>query len=300
MKPPPQSALRFLRWFCRDDYLEEIEGNLLELYKQQYEDSPVKARRQFIWNVLRHFRPAFIKSFSSQSSTSSAMFRNYFKVAWRNALKQKLYSLINLSGLTIGMSCFILIALYIQYELSYDTHHERADQIYRIYQQQKGNTFRGTDLFSVSPEPLAPAMKETFPEVQAAATISTGYDLLSYGDKAFSPRVLYADENAFEVFSIPITEGLGAKALQTPNAVLLSKSLAKKYFGDESPLGQELILDNDRLMTVMGVFEDVPNNQHVQFEFITSLKNCPWGDDVGRWGRNNYYTYVVLPEKSDY
>ena len=300
MKPPPQSALRFLRWFCRDDYLEEIEGNLLELYKQQYEDSPVKARRQFIWNVLRHFRPAFIKSFSSQSSTSSAMFRNYFKVAWRNALKQKLYSLINLSGLTIGMSCFILIALYIQYELSYDTHHERADQIYRIYQQQKGNTFRGTDLFSVSPEPLAPAMKETFPEVQAAATISTGYDLLSYGDKAFSPRVLYADENAFEVFSIPITEGLGAKALQTPNAVLLSKSLAKKYFGDESPLGQELILDNDRLMTVMGVFEDVPNNQHVQFEFITSLKNCPWGDDVGRWGSNNYYTYVVLPENSDY
>ncbi|MEM6844412.1 MAG: ABC transporter permease [Bacteroidota bacterium] len=296
---PPQRALRFLRWFCQDEYLEEIEGNLLELYEQQYEDSPAKARWQFVWNVLRHFRPAFIKSLSSPPLTSSAMFRNYFKVAWRNALKQKLYSFINLSGLTIGMSCFILIALYIQYELSYDTHHERADQTYRIYLKETGNAFRGTDLFAVSPEPLAPALRESFPEVQAAATIATGYRLLSYQDKAFSPRALYADENVFDVFTISMTAGVGAEALQEPNSVLLSESLVEKYFGDESPLGQELILANDRPLTVSGVFKGVPNNQHLQFEFITSLKNCPWEDDVGQWASNNYYTYVVLSEDAD-
>jgi len=298
---PPKRALRFLRWFCREDYLEEIEGDLFELFEEQSEQSARWAKWSFSWQVLLHFRPDFIKSFKTYPLITSGMFKNYFKVAWRSMLKQKLYSFINLLGLTIGMTCFILIALYIQYELSYDQHHEKADQIYRIYQQQKGNAFRGTDLFAVSPEPLAPAMKETFPEVEAAATISTKYDLLSYKDKAFSPRVLYADKNVFDVFTIPMVKGIGAKALEDPNSILLSESLAQKFFGNESPIGKNLVFDNDRPLTVRGVFEDVPENQHFLFEFIISLKN--YGDykfDVGRWGSNNYDTYVVLTEGADY
>src|SRR5690606_30791735 len=135
---------------------------------------------------------------------------------------------------------------YIQYELSYDRQHEKADRIYRVIQQQKGNTLRGTDFFAVSPEPLAPALVENFPEVEAAATIAMEENLLYRQDEFFSSKVMYADENVFDVFTIPIVQGAGAGALKNPDGILLSRSLAEKYFGTEDPLGQTLLLNDER------------------------------------------------------
>ena len=304
---PPKYALRFLCWFCREDYLEEIEGNLIELFEKEREKSGSRAGRQFFLQVLLHFRPAYIRSFENKNQLIPyGMYKNYLTVAWRNMLKHKLYSAINLSGLTVGLTCFILIALYIQFELSYDSHHEKADQAYRVIQKQEGNTFRGTDFFAVTPEPLAPALLEAFPEVQAAATINDPrYALetvaLGYEDKIFSPRILYADKNVFEIFTIPMVEGMGGPALEDPNSILLSRSLTEKYFGNESPLGKNMLFNNERPLTVRGVFEDLPKNQHLMFEFIIPIKNYAfYKDDIGRWGSNNYRTYLVLPEGYDH
>jgi len=298
---PPKYAMRFLRWFCREDYIEEIEGDMIELFEQQFEDSPRRAKRRFWWQVVRHFRPDFIKSFNRAPIINMAMLQNYLKVAWRNLVKQKLYSAINLSGLTIGMTCFILVALYVQYELSYDTHHEKADRIYRVVQQQEGNVFRGTDFFAVTAEPLAPALVSSFPEVEAAATIGTDTDLLSYKDVAHVLRNMFADERIFDFFNISIVRGEGKEVLNDPTSILLSESLAERYFGQEDPLGKEMLFDNSKPLTVRGIYRDPPPNQHFQFEYIVPLKNKDeYRLSVGRWDWNSYHTYMMLAEGHNY
>ena len=113
----PKRALRFLRWYCREDFLEEIEGDLLEIFDKMAEDSLPSARRAFIIQVLLHFRPDFIRSFRlSNSIIDPEMIKHYFKIAWRNLAKQKLYSFINIGGLSIGLSCFLLFFIYWQHE----------------------------------------------------------------------------------------------------------------------------------------------------------------------------------------
>lgn len=298
---PPRIALRFLRWFCREDYLEEIEGDLFEVFEQQLEQAPRQANWSFTWQVLLHFRPDFIRSFSDHPIIYTSMYKHYFKVGWRNLLRQRMYTLINLSGLTIGMSCFILIALYLQYELSYDRHHEKADRIYRVAQEQKGNTFRGTDQFAVTPEPMAPALMENFPEVEAAATLALGSNLLFRGDDFFPSSLLYTDEHVFDVFTIPILKGQGAEALKDPDVILLSQTLAEKHFGAEDPLGKILLLNDERPLTVRGVFEDMPDNLHFTAEGIVPIENISYFEsDIGRWVSNNYWTYLALAEGYDY
>lgn len=298
---PPKRALRFLRWFCKEDYLEEIEGDLIELFEQGQEESPSTARRYFWWQVIRHFRPDFIKSFQTFPEIYPDMLKNYFKIAWRNLLKHKLFSLVNLLGLTIGMACFILIALYIQYELSFDMHHQKADQIYRVVQQQKGNVFRGTDFFAVSSEPLAPALEQTFPEVKAAATVGLEPRLLSNQDQAVAAPVMFADERIFDIFDVSILKGNGPEVLANTNSILLSQSLAETFFGLENPIGQEILFANRLPLIVEGIFGDVAENQHFTYDCVLSIKNYPeYDESVGKWDWNNYRTYVLLSEGHDY
>lgn len=306
---PPKFFLRFFRWFCDPELHPYIEGDLMELYNERAKEwNKRKADRRFMIDVLKLFRPGIIRPLQiiNPISTHPAMLKNYFKVAWRNLLKHKLYSFLNISGLTIGISCFLLIALYLQYELSYDAHHEKADQVYRVIQQQKGNVFRGTDLFSVTPEPLAAALQQNFPEVSVAATVNdpryaSETVILAYEDKVFSPRILYADENVFKIFTIPIIEGIGGQVLNDPNTILLSQSLARKYFGTESPIGKAMTFNKEKILTVQGVFEDLPENQHLKFDFLIPLKSHPYLESSkGRWNSNNYRTYVVLPQGYDH
>ena len=298
---PPKYALRFLRWFCREDYIEEIEGDLIELFEKKHEVDPKKANRQFWWHVIRHFRPDFLRVFKTYSPINTGMYKNYLKVAWRHLWRQKMYSFINVSGLTIGMTCFILIAMYIQYELSYDAHHEKADQIYRVYQRLEGNTFRGTDLFAVSPEPLAAALMNELPEVGAATTLEIEQHIFGKKEHISVHSVLYTDSNWFDIFSLKMLEGDGKKAIEDPNSILLSQTLADKFFGENSPVGQTILLENEQLYTIKGVFEDVPANQQLIFESIVSIVNySDYSASKGRWESNNYSTFLTLPKGLDY
>lgn len=229
------------------------------------------------------------------------MFRNYIKIAWRNLVKNKMYSAINLTGLTIGMTCFILIALYIQFEVSFDTHHENADRIYRVVQQQKGNEISGTDFMAISPRPVGIAMKKDFPEVEAFTNIEQWGALLIKDKESYPERGLYADENLFEVFSIPVLQGTGIEALENPNNILLTESLAKKIFGEESAVDKTILYNSDKTMTVKGIIPDPPKNQHFDYSYIASIKLGDQYDyDIDRWISNNYYTYVLLAEGHNY
>jgi putative ABC transport system permease protein len=228
------------------------------------------------------------------------MFKNYFKIAWRNLIKNKVYSFINLSGLTIGMTCFILISFYIQFELSFDKHIENSDRIYRIVQQQKGNDYRGTDYFALAPLPLSTSIKQDFPEVESITNLNVWNALLINDNVSFSERGLFTTMSFFDIFYIPILEGIGKEALSESNTILLTKSLSEKIFGKVSSIGKTVTY-NEEILTVKGIIANPPKNQHFTYSFITSLKkNFQYNKDLTDWVSNNYYGYLKLKEGQEY
>ncbi len=224
------------------------------------------------------------------------MFKNYLKIAARNLLKHQAYSLINVLGLAIGMACCILILLYVQNELRYDRHHEKAGRIYRVASDHK---FGGTHFqMAVSPAPMAEALVRDFPEVESAARFR-GYGsflIKKAGEQNFKEeRVIFADDAIFDIFTIPLLAGDAKAALTAPNAVVISRASAKKYFGEADPVGQTLLFDNTDVFKITGVFEDMPDNGHFHFDFIASLTSMDESRN-NMWVSNNFRTYLLLKE----
>lgn len=228
------------------------------------------------------------------------MIQNNIKMIWRNFLKNRVYSFINLFGLTIGLSSFILIALYIQYELSYDSQHENGNNIFRIVQQQKGNMYQGTDMSIATPLPLAESLKKDFPEVLAITNLDVWGGLLIKDKESFAQKGLLTDKHIFDVFTIPVLAGVGKEALEDPKSILLTESLAKKIFGKTSPIGQSLLYNSKETLIVKGLIADPPKNQHFSYDYIVPLDLfSEYKRDAGRWNSNNYVTYLVLEEGTD-
>ncbi len=229
------------------------------------------------------------------------MFKNHIKIAWRNLTKNKQYAVINLAGLSVGMACYILIALFIQFELSYDRHHQKADRIYRIAQQQPGNEYRGTDKFALAPLPLSEALVLDYPEVEAVTNVNQDFTLLIKGEESFGEQGLATDSHFFDVFSVPLVQGNRNDILNDPNTIVLTESLSKKLFGTDSPLGKSILYARNRNMTVVGIVPDPPKNQHLNYSYIISYKiRGYYPNDVGNWVSNNYHAYLALKEGSDY
>lgn len=225
------------------------------------------------------------------------MLRNYIKIAWRNLRKNKVYSFINLSGLTIGMTSFILIALFVQYEVSFDKHIENAENTYRIISQQHGNVYKGSNLFAGTPLPLGRSMTTDFPEVLADTKSQLNYALLSKGQDVYNQQGIEVDSNFFHVFNIEVLSGEGAEALTSPNSILLTESLSKKIFGTESALGKSLTYERNQTFTVKGILPDVPKNQHFFYDYIIPFdKNGDYAQNLNRWANNCCQTYVQLSD----
>ena len=220
------------------------------------------------------------------------MFKNYLKIAFRNLRKHKGFTLINLTGLSIGISCFILIAVYILDEFSYDTFHTNADRVYRVLLTDKDDATDGTPRIG---GPWAPVIKQDFPEVEAyTRVIYFGNNLMRYGENAFFERGgLAVDSTFFEVFSFELMEGNPETMLNEPYTLVLTETFAKKYFGDENPVGKTIQVDNDQSFRVTGLVKDIPQQSHFDFDFLTSLdSHNPWFRT--EWYMTNYYTYLLL------
>jgi putative ABC transport system permease protein len=227
------------------------------------------------------------------------MLKNYMKIALRNLLKYKAYSFINIMGLAIGVASCILILLFVQDELSYDRFHEKADRIYRValLGSLGNNQFNG----AVTAPPLGEALVRNYPEVESATRIRNyGFPVIRYGDKVFSEeRFFWADSTFFEVFSFEFIKGDKYSALKEINTVVITESIAKKYFGGEDPVGKLLNSDNRRDYKISGVIKDFPENSHMHFDFIAALGSYP-DSRSDQWFNNSFYTYIVLREGSDY
>ena len=301
---PPRLALRFLNWFLKFELLEEVNGDLEEKYELLLEaGSKRQADWQFWLQVLNYLRPFAIRNDLITDLNPFFMFRSHWKIAWRSLLKQKRYALLNLAGMTVGLTCFFLLTMYIQYESSYDQQHSKADRIYRVVQRQEGNMFQGTDEFALSPCVMVPTLLEDYPEVENGTTISFSNTLFTHDQEAQYELGLFADSAFFEVFDYEVLHGSADEALKDLDALVLSASMAEKYFGDENPIGQTLRVRDTRLMTVKAVVADPPTNQHFGFDFIMRLENYgPYPDDASRWKwvSNNYRAYIVLPAGYDH
>lgn len=229
------------------------------------------------------------------------MLKNYVTIALRNLLRHKGYSLINILGLAVGMASCILILLYVHDELSYDQHHEQADQIYRVTREWfNSDGSSSLHLGHVAP-PIGPLLKNDFPDILQMVRIKSGGNpLLRHGDKVFQEeRFYFSDPNILEVFTLPLRKGDPQNALADPDGVVLTLAMARKYFGNEEPLGRVLNIDNQADLKVTGVMQDMPANSHFHFDFLGSMKlleRVLGEDEFKNWGSNNYATYLLLPK----
>ena len=234
------------------------------------------------------------------------MFKNHLIIALRNIKKNKAYAALNVLGLAAGMAVFILIMLFVRTETSYDRYHANARTIYRVVQEQPGNTYLGSNVFAVTPGPMAPAMVQDFPEVLKATRIDEWSDVLvTVGEKSFlEKKIHWTDPQTFEIFSFPLVRGDRATALKDPYSVLLSERAARRLFGDADPVGRTTFLQAFELKAefkVAGVFRDIPANSHFTMDIVAPFETMGkiQQTDLTRWGNNSYYTYVLLKEGAD-
>ncbi|MEL6924964.1 MAG: ABC transporter permease, partial [Bacteroidota bacterium] len=227
-----------------------------------------------------------------------------FKIAFRQIKKQKIYAAINIGGLAIGIACCMLIALYIKHELSYDRHHSKADRIYRVTRDMNMQGLQNIN--AVTPAPLAKTLKKDYPEVVKAARINpyfAGTNLVlpeGAQQKSFEKSFVFADQEFFEIFDLPLLHGDVNNLLNQPDQVVITKKIADKYFPNQNPVGKTLTLNDntDFVYKITGVMEEIPSTSHFNYDFWLSMERLDDSRD-NQWLFNNYYTYVVVTPETD-
>jgi len=250
------------------------------------------ASNWYIWHVLRAVPGLVFLSIIWRLR----MLHNYVKIAFRNIWKHKGISFLNVMGLAVGLAVFILISLYVHYELSYDRYHMNTDHVYRIYQDIPYLN----NIYAVTSAPLAEALMQELPEIEQTVRIAKFDKTTVYSDNQsfFEDGLIMADPQVFDVFSFPLLQGEPSTALNNPLSVVISQSMARKYFGLRSPMGVILkftMFNRELALTVTGVFKDIPRNSHFTADFFMPFESQE--EFVGkslRWGNNAYYTYIML------
>ncbi len=229
------------------------------------------------------------------------MFRNYFKTAWRKLTKNKLYALVNITGLTAGITSCILIGLFISNELNYDRFNKNADRIVRVTMEY-GNA-NGVQKTPVTGTKAGPQLARSFPQVEAFTRIFNYPGIVKYQDKVFNEkRILWVDSSFFRIFSFHLLEGNPGTVLAAPENIVITSSMARKYFGDADPIGKTLHLGTDpdpkNNYTVTGIVADAPTASQVKFDFLASFSSLTGRARQEQWFNANYYTYLLLHDKS--
>lgn len=269
---PPRLAERLLEWFCSYDFLQTALWDLEETYQK---DLTRKGKRRA---VLRYWKDTlsilfhlYFKGKSHYSSNRIAMFKNNFVISIRNFKKDKAYSLMNILGLTAGLSAFILISMFVSHELSYDKFHNDYESIYRMSHER--HVPMGSFEFARISMSIGPMAKERIPEVESYTRLGTkGQVIIKYGEKVFyEDGGYYAEKSFFDFFNFPVVAGDIETALSDPGAIVITESMANKYFGDSNPMGEVLTLNKNDPKKVTAIVKDPPANTQLQFQFLLSL-----------------------------
>lgn len=284
---------------------EVVLGDFAEIYRAiAAADGPARARRWYIWQVFKSI-PAFL---SDGFYFGGVMVGNYFKIAARNLGKRKFFSALNIGGLAIGMAVCLLIFQYVAFETSYDTFHAKGEHLYRVYLT---DIVEGGSPSSTSGHTwwkLGPEVEAAVPEVEAVARFHPSYGtvIIAHEDETGHRSVnregdvlAFVDPAFLSLFSFPLVQGDPATALQEPGTILLSASMARKYFGEDNPVGKVLDVRSwiGDTHTITGVFEDIPANSHFKFDFlipIDGLLQSGQYREADGWSWTNFVTYLQL------
>jgi putative ABC transport system permease protein len=221
------------------------------------------------------------------------MVNNYLKIALRNIKRHKGYSFINIFGLAIGMAACILILLWVQDELSYDRFHKNSDHLYRVFAEF---TYANEN-WAVTPIPLAPVLKDEFPEIVDAVRFRPYSTLIGKDEKKFNERGAYVDPSFLTTFDFPLKDGAAKTAFTDPFSIIITEAMAEKYFGEENPIGKTLKINNEFDCKIAGVLRNIPRNSHIRFDFLLPFDIFLKKDrDLDNWERFHLATYVQLHE----
>ncbi len=307
---PPKWADRFLRWYCDSALINEIQGDLHEVFYIRSEKiGRFRAQWLFIWEVVRSFKPSNFKQNNRFKNLNYFnMFRNNYITSVRSLMKHKFYSFIKIIGLAIALASVILISSFVYNELSFDQFHEKSDQIYRFSELFSNEQGVVEEKSASVPFPFGPTFQNDYPEVKTIRLYQTfqKVPLLTYqdGQKSFyEEKLFFTDSLFFDIFSFELAQGNPETALDNPRSLVLTERMAKKYFGDESAMGKTILFENSLPLVVTGIAKNPPINSHFKFDFLSTLMNIDevfqatgnrFGDKGWYW--NPCHTYVLIPK----
>lgn len=308
MSSPPKWPLRVLKFFCRKDYHLDIEGDLLELYERRLNRLGPRKAKQKLWkDVILLFRPSMLRSVLPDLN-NSPMLKHHLQMAFRHISRDKTSFLINLTGLSVGLTAVILILLWVQDEWNYDKFHANDQRLYSTYQNYDRPS--GAHTTERTPTPLAKAMAEELPEVESAVAVNDFFQwrnslgLLSVEDQHIEARGLMAGKDFFQVFSFEVLLGKTEETMKRKDLIAISDKLAKKLFSSaDKAIGKSLEWDHSGfkgLFQVNAVFASPPSNSSLQFDVLFSIEHLLDNDQwAGNWTNNYAHTYFVLKPGTD-
>ncbi len=226
------------------------------------------------------------------------MIRNYFKIAWRNLRKNKVFSIINITGLSVGVSSFLLITLYVLDELNYDRYNVHANQVYRIDNHIKFGDFSYNG--AQTPAIIGPVFEKDYPQIQQYVRFKNygGFVIKKGSENLKEDKGVYADSTVFDVFTLPMIEGDPKTALVEPHSLVINESTAIKYFSTTNVVGQTLVINENNNYKITGVIKDIPRQSHFNFDFFFSMKENDQSRDNG-WFNHNFQTYLRVKPGTD-
>ncbi|MEQ8629007.1 ABC transporter permease [Ekhidna sp.] len=300
---PPKWALRFLEFFLRADYSDEIQGDITEaFYWRVQEEGLAKARFKFILEVFRSLKPTNLKSFY-HLSLNTMIFRNYLKVAFRTLLKRKSTSFINIFGLSIGVAAFVFIFLYTYQIFTFDDHHQNKDRIFMAYKERI--TPDGTQATYDTWVPLKDRLISDYNQIEESSRYYTSSASIKKNNRYLEEEIVYTDPSLFKIFTFPVIHGNEAKLFPTKNSIVLNEKTANKYFDTSDAVGNyiEVFLqeeDTTLRYQVSAVIKNHPENASLQPTMLIPMESIPiYPELANSWNASFLETYVLLRDPSD-
>ena len=302
---PPQWPLKFLRFFVKKEYLEEIEGDMEELFRDNVEVlSHRKAKQIYTWEILKLLRPILIKNLEILRQLNQyGMFKNYFKVSLRGLMKNPLNSFINVFGLSVAIGICIFGYAFARWTFSTDQFHEHKHTVYltTFFADRDGTSQQ----YGRTPRPLGEMLKEDFAHIKKTCRVEDRNVVVKYEDNVFHERVRYTDPEFLEMFTFPMKWGT-SNSLKDVNSIILSEDMSIKYFGEENPVGQTILLkfdqDSGKEFKITGVAKEFPKSRTISFNFLINFENFHTSDpsyDFHDWKAFVNATLIQVDDPSD-
>ncbi len=302
---PPQWPLRLLRFFVKEKYLEEIEGDMEEIFYENVERySPGKARRIYTYDIIKLFRPALIKNLEFLNHLNqSGMFKNYFKVSIRGLMRNPLNSFINLFGLAAAISICVFAYAFARWTYNRDQFHENKNEVFltTFYAMREGVHQQ----YGQTPRPLAELLKQDFAQVKKVCRVEDRSVIVKYHDNVFNERIRFTDPEFLEMFTFPLKWGTSS-SLTDVNSIILSEPMSIKYFGDENPIGLSILIkfdkERNKEFKITGVAKAFPVSRSFEFNFLVSFENLRTSEpnyDFHDWASFLNGTLILVANPSD-